>query len=634
MSALSVLVVEDEAIIAEDIRRRLSKLGYSVAGVVCTGNDAVALNQFSKPDLVLMDIQLQGNMNGIEAARQIRQESDTPIVYLTSHTDPKTVDAATLTEPFGYLLKPIDDRELRITLQMAIFQHYTQKQLGRTERWMATTLSSLGDGLISTDAAGRIFYMNPRAEQLTGWHVSEAIGEELETIFATRDARSGEQIRDTVHLAMRAGDTLYPDRRIVLSRRDGRDLFIDQNASPIRDGDGNIMGAVIVFRDSTESVRAQDALNDSESRLRQACRARDEFFAKISHELRTPLTPVMLMLSNMIRDPDLSSTRREELQDCLTHIEQEAHLLDDLLDITRIMTGNLGLKREEVDFHALMSHVSRAARKQEGVEIGLDLAASHHFIMADKVRLRQVLSSLLDNAFKFTPLGGRIEIRTSDADDSMIRLEVQDNGKGICTELLPRVFDAFEQGDPVTARQFGGLGLGLAITKQIVEAHGGRITASSAGAGQGSVFTVLLPHCVPALVKQDDFGARPQSSCLTPSRILLVEDHEPSLNVLACLLRNLGHTVHTAATKTEALLIAQSESFDLVISDLALPDGDGCDIMRHVQEIRSTKGIALTGFGQEEDLLRTRDAGFARHLVKPVSVEQLVSAVETVRSTP
>jgi CheY-like chemotaxis protein len=267
------------------------------------------------------------------------------------------------------------------------------------------------------------------------------------------------------------------------------------------------------------------------------------------------------------------------------------------------------------------------------MEIVLNLSAKRHFIMADKVRLRQVLTSLLDNASKFTPLDGRIEMRTSDADDAMIRMEVEDNGKGIGTEMLSKVFDAFEQGDPVTARQFGGLGLGLAITKQIVEAHNGRIEASSAGAGCGSVFTVLLPSYEQTPVRTDDGGQRPHASSLTPCRILLVEDHEPSLKMLARLLRNLGHTVHTAATKAEAILTAQSETFDLVITDLGLPDGDGCDVMRQLQQIRSVKGIALTGFGQEEDLARTREAGFSRHLVKPVSVEQLVAAVETVGST-
>jgi CheY-like chemotaxis protein len=212
----------------------------------------------------------------------------------------------------------------------------------------------------------------------------------------------------------------------------------------------------------------------------------------------------------------------------------------------------------------------------------------------------------------------------------MIRLEIQDNGKGIGADLLPKVFDAFEQGDPATARQFGGLGLGLAIAKQIVEAHNGRIEASSDGAGRGSMFTVLLPHCAHPPLKPDRGDQRSSHRCVTPSRILLVEDHEPSLKTLARLLRNLGHTVRTAATKAQALQAAEAESFDLVITDLGLPDGDGCDVLRRLQEIRSIKGIALTGFGQDEDLARTREAGFSQHLVKPVSVEQLVSAVETV----
>src|SRR5262245_54394138 len=188
MSALSVLVVEDEAIIAEDLRGRLGKLGYRVSDSVATGNDAIAVTKAKRPDLVLMDIVLRGEMTGIEAASQIRQINDTPVICLTCHTDPKTVDAATVTEPFGYLLKPIDDRELKSTLRMAMFRRYTQNQLGRMERWMATTLTSIGDGVISTDAVGRILYMNPRAEELTGWQVSEAMGQDFQEIFDIRDA--------------------------------------------------------------------------------------------------------------------------------------------------------------------------------------------------------------------------------------------------------------------------------------------------------------------------------------------------------------------------------------------------------------------------------------------------------------
>jgi PAS domain S-box-containing protein len=630
MKALSILVVEDEAIIAEDLRSRLTKLGYAVIDTVATGNQAVAVATMVKPDLVLMDIQLRGEMNGIEAASQIRQVVDSPIIYLSSHTDHKTVDAATLTEPAGYLLKPIDDRELKITLQMAAFQHFTQREIGRMERWMATTLSSIGEGLISTDAAGRIFYMNSRAETLTGWRTGEAVGRDLEEVFATRDAETGQPIVNTVHNAMRNGDTLYTNHRIMLCRQNDEDIYIQQSASPIRDGDGHMIGVVLVFRDCTESVRAQDALRESESRLRDACRVRDHFFSVLSHELRTPLTPVMLLLSSLLGDTSLPEHIRADIEVCLAHTKQEANLVDDLLDVNRMLSGQLLLERKQVDLHAILRQAVSACARRDGIEVQLQLNADTHFVLGDEPRLRQLFSNLLINAHKFTASGGQIAVRTHHADDRNVGVEISDTGCGISAELLPRLFRAFEQSGPGTNRQFGGLGLGLAIAKAITDAHQGTIVAQSDGVDRGSSFNVTLPTCVPDSSEID--RAKPDAaSDAGPFSILLVEDHEPSLQILSRLLRDAGHTVHAALNQADALAAAQNQSFDLLVTDIGLPDGNGCDLLKQIQALQPLPAIALTGFGGTDDIHQTREAGFCHHLTKPVVVEELLAAMESAK---
>lgn len=378
---------------------------------------------------------------------------------------------------------------------------------------------------------------------------------------------------------------------------------------------------------------------------RAASAAKDRFLATLSHELRTPLTPVLAVVSTLEQEQALTDKGREALAMIRRNIELEARLIDDLLDVTRAVHGKLALSHELCELRSVIEHAFQTCAPDALAErrVIVDLAAGEHWVIGDDRRLTQVFANLLQNAVKFTPAGGSIALRSRHDEDgagSWLVVAVEDTGLGIEPDLLPRIFEAFEQG-PLESRA-GGLGLGLAISKTLVELHGGRLTAASAGRGHGATFTVRLPLAaalwtagqVPVAVAPAI--ARPSLSLrASPLRILLVEDHEDTALALTDLLTLGGHQVTTRGTVAEGQaaageVYARGESFDLLLSDLGLPDGTGLDLMRYLGPRYALRGIALSGFGMEEDLRASREAGFARHLVKPVDLATLQEAIRQV----
>ncbi|HEX5759651.1 MAG TPA: ATP-binding protein [Thermoanaerobaculia bacterium] len=381
--------------------------------------------------------------------------------------------------------------------------------------------------------------------------------------------------------------------------------------------------------------------------------AKDQFLATLSHELRTPLTPVLAVVSALEEDRRVPDDVRDRLAMVRRNAELEARLIDDLLDLTRIERGKLDLHREVTDVLPLLAHALEAIRTPEleasGLRLTTQLGADDHRVWADGPRLSQVFWNLLKNAVKFTPAGGAVRVRSQNegepgAAERWLVVEVADTGMGIAPDVLPRIFDAFEQGQRKITRKFGGLGLGLAISRRIVELHGGTLAAASAGKGQGASFTVRLPVGVPAGVVvgpellDETMGAAPPAR---PLHILLVEDHADTAEALAELLRGLGHRVTTAASVERALAAAATAArqgngggIDLVVSDLGLPDGSGYDLMRELAARYGLRGIALSGYGMEEDVRQSREAGFERHLTKPVDLRSLEAAIREPPQVP
>ena len=396
----------------------------------------------------------------------------------------------------------------------------------------------------------------------------------------------------------------------------------------------------IVLNTIEASTRTENLLKQSQSlatelqktnlELEEKARsnlAKDQFLAMLSHELRTPLTPVLATALELENEPDVRQDVRESLQMIRRNVELEARLIDDLLDLTRIDRGKVQLNFEVVDADTLLQNAleicqSEIARKQ--LKPSLNRSAKKVHMRADPARLQQIFWNLINNAVKFTPPNGQITITTTNDSDGKLRVEIADTGMGIEAEALPKIFDAFEQGGRT---QSGGLGLGLAISKTLVEAHKGTITAQSAGRNEGSNFVLVFPTCE-KIEAQIGPALSPRFAERQPMRILLVEDHEDTNRSLTNLLRRRGYHVRSALNFQSAVDLSGKEDFDVLVSDLGLPDGNGIDLMREISSKRPVFGIALTGFGMEADIRRSREVGFRHHLVKPIDLNKLDALIQ------
>jgi signal transduction histidine kinase len=376
---------------------------------------------------------------------------------------------------------------------------------------------------------------------------------------------------------------------------------------------------------------AEAATREARDAAESANRAKDRFLATLSHELRTPLSPVVMALKSIAADPDLPEKFRDDLQMVRRNIDLEAALIDDLLDLSRVMTGKLRLRPAPAGIHAILQHVIASTTQDVADKrhtLSADLQAHCDVVNGDAARLQQVFWNLVRNAIKFTPPGGRISVRSSDAPNGAIRVEIRDSGRGIHASALPRLFEPFEQVSTEITREFGGLGLGLAVVKAVVELHHGHAWAESEGPGKGAAFFVELPT---AQTGAQRASARPSpapaSAKPAPVRVLLVEDHEDTLRVLSRLLANSGFDVEVARCYADAIELATSRRFDLLVSDIGLPDATGYDLMEALRQRYGMKGIALTGYGMDHDIARSRDAGFVEHIIKPVDFDQLQKAI-------
>lgn len=361
--------------------------------------------------------------------------------------------------------------------------------------------------------------------------------------------------------------------------------------------------------------------------------AKDRFLAVLSHELRTPLSPVMLGLASMEADPRLPPALREDMAMIRRNLDLEAKLIDDLLDMSRVTSGKLGLQKQPTSVHSLLRYVFQicgADLKAKELTLTADLNAADDLVLADPARLQQVFWNLLKNAVKFTPGNGTIAVRSRSLDGEGLEVEVRDSGIGIAASALPKVFDAFEQGDPRISGQFGGLGLGLAISKALVDLHGGKIRVESAGPNLGTCFTVELATIRPVAAEPWSAAPPPAEPRDRRPALLIVEDHPDMAEILARLLESSGYEVETAGSVAEALETAAAAPFDLLISDIGLPDASGLELMRQIRDLYGIPGIALSGYGMEEDLRKSQEAGFLDHVVKPIDLDQLKAVIQRV----
>jgi signal transduction histidine kinase/CheY-like chemotaxis protein len=377
-----------------------------------------------------------------------------------------------------------------------------------------------------------------------------------------------------------------------------------------------------------EGRRAEAAIEQQKAVVEAANRTKDNFLAMLSHELRTPLTPVIAALDVLESVPSQSEDSKASLAMIRRNVELESQLIDDLLDLTRIAKDKLQLEFDQIDAHQAISNVAEICRMEANarrLRVYLNLRAGAHHVTADVTKFQQIIWNLLKNAIKFTNENGEITISSSNPSPQVLTIIVGDTGIGIEPEILERIFDPFEQGDRSFQRRFGGLGLGLAISKSLAQAHGGTLAVASEGRDRGSTFVLTMNTVAPP-------QERPTEPEMVPIeapalRILLVDDHQDTCAALEKLLVRRGHLVAATHNVRSAMEAAVRNRFDLLISDIALPDGSGMELMMQLHAISRIPGIAISGFGNNGDIEKSLQAGFSEHLIKPVKLEKLEAAM-------
>ena len=390
-----------------------------------------------------------------------------------------------------------------------------------------------------------------------------------------------------------------------------------------------VITALALAAGMAEGRRAEAAIEQQKAVVEAANRTKDNFLAMLSHELRTPLTPVIAALDVLESVPSQSEDSKASLAMIRRNVELESQLIDDLLDLTRIAKDKLQLKFDQIDAHQAISNVAEICRMEANarrLRVYLNLRAGAHHVTADVTKFQQIIWNLLKNAIKFTNENGEITISSLNPSPQVLTIIVGDTGIGIEPEILERIFDPFEQGDRSFQRRFGGLGLGLAISKSLAQAHGGTLAVASEGRDRGSTFVLTMNTVAPP-------QERPTEPEMVPIearalRILLVDDHQDTCAALEKLLVRRGHLVAATHNVRSAMEAAVRNRFDLLISDIALPDGSGMELMMQLHAISKMPGIAISGFGNYGDIEKSLKAGFSEHLIKPVKLEKLEAAME------
>jgi len=476
------------------------------------------------------------------------------------------------------------------------------------------------------DPNGDIITWNTGAEKIKGYSAKEIVGKHFTCFYTADDVAAGKPQRNLLEAARRG----YIRDQGLRVRKDGSTFEDEVDITALRDVTGEIRGFSKVTRDITDQIRARE-FEAEKIAAQKASKAKDDFLAALSHELRTPLTPALAAATYLEDNAEkLPPEFAEDIEIIKRNVQLQARLIDDLLDLTRIARGKLHLELEDCDAHTIIRNALETASSAiaaKKLKVATKLEAKEHHIRADCIRLQQVFWNLINNAVKFTSPGGEITVRTFNDKQARFHFEIVDTGIGIEPQRLASLFQPFEQADPSVTRQFGGLGLGLAISKRLVDLHGGTIEAESRGRSFGATFKVTL-DTLPEGAAASGVKNRIAGKGSKPLRILLVEDHQDTRRALSRLLTHFGHRVVTTGTVATAKQIVGSDQIDVLLCDIGLPDGSGYEVAAQARAKRRIKAIALTGFGTEKDVLRSKEAGFDFHLVKPVNFQELQSVLD------
>ncbi len=639
MTRPQIMVVEDESIVAEDMKAMLEGFGYAVPAVAFSGEEAVKKALDTQPDLVLMDIVLKGQMSGVEAVEHIRSRCNIPVVYVTAYADEKTVRRAKVTEPFGYLLKPFDARELQTTIEIALYKHQMDKKLQESEQWLSTTLRSLGDAVLSTDTQGYITFMNPRAEVLTGWTQAEAFGRHVVEILLVRHETTQALAENPIVKVLQEGTTIdLADHNLVLVARDGSERPIDDSASPIKDDHDNIVGAVLIFRDITDRRQLQEQLVQA-----QKMEAIGRLAGGVAHDFNNLLTVISVYTELLLS----RRNRHDQLERYATEIKKAVDNATALTSQLLTLSRKQMLQPRVLELNALIGNMAEVVQRLLGqaTELIIIRGARLGYVNVDPAQLEQVVLNLVMNARDAMSQGGTLTIETADIEweelqarrysgahpGPYVMLAVSDTGCGMDATTRSRLFEPF-----FTTKSGGrGTGLGLSIVYGIVSQSGGHIEVDSAP-GRGAMFRVYLPRIEKLAVAQ-----KPSASAMKLEQgsetVLLVEDEDEVRAAVCESLRMRGYTVLKARHGKEALMICRRHEgpIHLLLTDVVMPQMTGPKLAQRIFLLRpEIKVLYVSGYTSDALAQRNMmDPGTA-FLQKPFTPDMLARQVRAVLDPP
>jgi PAS domain S-box-containing protein len=494
---------------------------------------------------------------------------------------------------------------------------------------LRVTLSSIGDGMIATDSYGRVTMMNAVAQTLTGWTDEEAQGRPVEEVFVIENQHTRLPVENPVAKVLREGTIVGLANHTVLLARDGTERAIDDSGAPIRSERGDLLGVVLVFRDITARYAMESELRNKSAMLAEADRRKDEFLSMLAHELRNPLAPMSTGLHMLLYgrlEPDKHIQVVHMLRRQVSHM---THLVDDLLDVARLVRGRIELKTSVVQINAVLhqaADMSRPLIDAKHHQLEVISVPDHVAVNADPIRLVQVFTNLLSNAAKFTPTPGHIALHCR-VEGSEVLISVRDNGVGIASELLAQVFDLFVQGETSLDRSQGGLGIGLSVVQALVQLHGGSVGALSEGLGRGAEFLVRLPLVhASSLQAEADQPKNPFPAAARSMRVIVVDDNKDAAEGLRAVLGLWGHEALTVDCGQAALDLWPRFRPQVVLLDIGLPGMSGYELARRLRALPGGQEVllaAVSGYGQQLDRDESQLAGMDEHLTKPVDLKRL-----------
>ncbi len=638
-----ILIAEDERLLADELQDRLTHLGFTVVGIAATADDAVARARQAAPDLVLMDIHLKGERDGISAAIAIAS-LDVPVIFLTAHSDAATVERAKAAAPVGYLIKPIRERELHITVMMALHKYALERQLRDSEERFVAMLASIGDGVVATDRVQRITFMNPMAEGLTGWASASALGRPIDEVFQVVDAGSRRRMPCPVAGALASDGVVTLGDNALLITRGGLEIPVDDSAAPIRNARGTVSGAVLVFRDISVRKAAAVALEKAEDRMRQGQKleALGRLAGGVAHDINNMMTVVSGCAEMLLDGLSPEDPRRELAEQIKVAGDRSADITRQLLAFSRRQI----LKAGVVDLNAIVGDLGPMLNRliREDVHMRVVAAPVACGVRVDRIQIEQVIINLAVNARDAMPEGGTLTVETGVveldttctfrapeiAPGPYALLAISDTGVGMDPDTRRQIFEPF-----FTTKEIGrGTGLGLATVYGIVKQSGGFIYVYSEP-GHGTTFKVYLPLVSEPLAAAALVPVAPQAAG-QGEHVLLVEDDESVRRIARLLLERSGYSVTAAADGHEALgLVAQGLRPALLLTDAVMPGMNGRTLAeRMAKEIPGLKVLFMSGYTHDGALRQgifTEDVAFVQ---KPFTAEQLASSVRRVLDQP